>query len=203
MDTTTTIPRVLRSLTHKSTNSLLKDPEPMTTRSLSRPSRPNSLPAQVRYPLYPTEQFYLQPTPVVYVPFLQKYFIMEDLCGQCSKDWANGKCHMDMWIGPQASVNPHGLAACEDHVTQSSTPIYVNPPNNFQVDTTPIFSSSGQCTAVFHNPNQFGIVGGGDGGDGSSSTTGGDGGSTTGGDGSTSGSYGSGSTTGGGDGSSY
>ena len=90
---------------------------------------------------------------VVYLPFVQKYIIMEDLCGQCQKDWANGKCHIDLWMGPQKSVNARSLNACEDKLTHPNTPIYVNPPQNFPVDTTPLFTSSGQCTAVFHPTN--------------------------------------------------
>ena len=56
-------------------------------------------------------------------------------------------------MGPQKSVNARALNACEDKLTHPNTPIYVNPPQNFPVDTTPLFTSSGQCTAVFHPTN--------------------------------------------------
>src|SRR5205807_9618774 len=34
-----------------------------------------------------------------YIPYLQRYFVMEDYCAQCSSDWQNGDYHIDLWVG--------------------------------------------------------------------------------------------------------
>ena len=84
----------------------------------------------------------------IYVPYLQKYFIMEDGCAECSSDWQNGVHHVDLWMGP-ASMQPEpALDDCEGSITQSSD-ITVDPDPGLPVDTTPMFSD-GQCTVVHH-----------------------------------------------------
>ncbi|EST27294.1 hypothetical protein [Streptomyces roseochromogenus] len=84
----------------------------------------------------------------IYVPYLQKYFIMEDGCAECSSDWQNGIHHVDLWMGP-ASMQPEpALDDCEGSVTQNAD-IIADPDPGLPVDTTPLFSD-GQCTAVHH-----------------------------------------------------
>jgi 3D (Asp-Asp-Asp) domain-containing protein len=84
----------------------------------------------------------------IYVPYLQKYFIMEDGCAECSSDWQNGVYHVDLWMGPASSQPEPALDDCEGSITQSSD-IIVNPDPGLPVDTTPMFSN-GQCTVVQH-----------------------------------------------------
>src|SRR4051794_27168565 len=38
----------------------------------------------------------------IYLPYLQKYFVMEDGCVACSEDSANGIAHVDLWMGPSS-----------------------------------------------------------------------------------------------------
>ncbi|WBP90339.1 hypothetical protein [Kitasatospora cathayae] len=89
------------------------------------------------------------PGTIIYVPHLQKYFIMEDGCVECTADWQNGVHHVDLWMGPAAPQPEPALADCEKYVTRSSADILVSPDPGLPVDTTPMFAD-GQCTAVIH-----------------------------------------------------
>lgn len=87
---------------------------------------------------------------IVYVPFLEKYFIMEDECSVCDSDWSKQhKYHVDLWMGPQAPSPKPALNSCEDALTRDFTTIVVNPANNLKVDTIPLFTG-GKCTAHIH-----------------------------------------------------
>lgn len=109
---------------------------------------------------FATDQKELAPGTIVYYPYLKKYFVMEDDCGDCDKDWEGkgpnggpGYRHIDLWAGGDANStnprNPEGAAlrACENALTQAGqVPVIVNPPNTLQVDTTPIFDTrTNQC----------------------------------------------------------
>ena len=84
---------------------------------------------------------------IVYLPFLRKYFVMEDDCTQCDEDWENnGTYHIDLWMGPDAWSNQDALNNCESYITRSATTVIVDPPQNLEVDPTPLFSN-GACTA--------------------------------------------------------
>lgn len=99
---------------------------------------------------FATDAGELSPGTIIYVPHLQKYFIMEDGCVECSADWQNGKRHVDLWMGP-ASMQPEpALDDCEAMITRDAAEIVVDPPSDLPVDTTPMFSD-GQCTAVLHD----------------------------------------------------
>jgi len=83
----------------------------------------------------------------IYVPFLQKYFVMEDDCTECDNQWIqNKKYHVDLWMGPQSYSNESDLDNCEDYITQNSATVIVNPPNNYYVCTTKMFLNN-QCSA--------------------------------------------------------
>ena len=50
---------------------------------------------------------------IIYVPKYKKYFIMEDQCEECEKDWKNKQMyHMDLWTGPSHAVT--AVVVCED-----------------------------------------------------------------------------------------
>jgi 3D (Asp-Asp-Asp) domain-containing protein len=87
----------------------------------------------------PTE---LPPGTILYAPFIQKYLVMEDSCGQCETDWASGQWHIDIWMNSNGTEQASSLFACEDTWTQSSTPILMSPAPGLTVSTTPLFDPS-------------------------------------------------------------
>jgi 3D (Asp-Asp-Asp) domain-containing protein len=83
---------------------------------------------------------------IVYIPHLQKYFIMEDDCAACNNT------HMDLWVNSNGSFNSQVLA-CEDQLsidhTKADIPIVLNAPAGLTVDTTPLFdTTTGTCNAT-------------------------------------------------------
>jgi 3D (Asp-Asp-Asp) domain-containing protein len=81
-----------------------------------------------------------KPGTKIYIPYLKKYFIMEDSCAQCITDWKSNKRHVDLWVGGKSSSGS-ALINCEDSLTRTST-IIVNPTSSHTVVTTPLFNSS-------------------------------------------------------------
>ena len=76
-----------------------------------------------------TDASFLAPGTKVYVPELERYYVMEDTCVECSEDWSQNKPHVDLYVsgtGPQ-------LAACEDRLTMDNTEIIIDPPSNLPV----------------------------------------------------------------------
>ena len=69
----------------------------------------------------------------IYVPYIKKYIVMEDLCATCVKNYKNGRKHIDIWAGGDGS-NEKELYECENDWTRESESIEVNPPNNREVD---------------------------------------------------------------------
>ena len=94
---------------------------------------------------------------VIYVPYMERYFIHEDECSQCDQDWNSDSLYrFDMWAGGDAASlqNPerHALLTCEDTWTRADGPtdpdnptIVVNPPSDLPVATEPIFSPPTSC----------------------------------------------------------
>ena len=66
------------------------------------------------------------PGTIIYVPFLQKYFIMEDTCVECTQDFNNGKMHVDLWVGGTADDDAQAIIDCEDSLTQDAGDIIVH-----------------------------------------------------------------------------
>jgi hypothetical protein len=98
---------------------------------------------------FATDQHELKPGTKVYYPYLHRYFVMQDECVQCDKDWSKKKYHIDLWIGGKGE-SASKVIACEDKLTKSSSSVIVSPPSNEPVDTTPLFKS-GKC----YNPSSF------------------------------------------------
>jgi hypothetical protein len=73
---------------------------------------------------------------------------MEDLCGDCRRDWRNGDHHIDVWMGPQHRSSG-ALIRCEDRLTRDSTDVITDPSSDLSVDTTPLFDD-GDCSANTH-----------------------------------------------------
>lgn len=87
---------------------------------------------------------------IVYVPYLRKYFVMEDACGQCSYDWRyHRRWHIDLWVGPRVITNRAALRACEYSLTRPATKVILHPAHNLIVDQTLMFTNN-HCTVHFH-----------------------------------------------------
>jgi hypothetical protein len=82
---------------------------------------------------------------LVYYPPLRKYFVMEDECATCVRDWENGRVpHIDLWIG--AATDP-GVVACEDALTPDGVvEVEVAPAADRPVDTAALYAD-GRCAA--------------------------------------------------------
>jgi hypothetical protein len=93
------------------------------------------------------------PGTIIYVPYVHKYFVMEDSCYECGQEWftSSPHYHVDLWMGPSYGSENDPLMNCEDSLTLGSTNngsgvIIVNPPTNLTVDTNPLFTNN-TCTA--------------------------------------------------------
>jgi 3D (Asp-Asp-Asp) domain-containing protein len=80
---------------------------------------------------------------IVYAPFIEKYLVMEDDCGQCDTDWSTSMTwHIDIWMNSNGTESPTALDSCEDQWTQSATTIEIDPPPGRTVTTAPLFVPS-------------------------------------------------------------
>jgi hypothetical protein len=80
---------------------------------------------------------------VLYVPFIEKYAIMEDDCAECDSDWTTGrKWHIDLWMNSNGTESSSSLVSCEDRWTRTSTSVELNPPADRVVATNPLFDPS-------------------------------------------------------------
>jgi hypothetical protein len=94
---------------------------------------------------------------VIYVPYMKRYFIHEDECTECDRNWSSLHLYrFDMWAGgDSASRNQperRALRACESTWTRGNSiddpnnpTIILNPPSNLPVTTAPIFSGPTSC----------------------------------------------------------
>lgn len=86
---------------------------------------------------------------ILYVPFLQKYFMLEDQCAECDKDLNGQKYHIDLYMGPaDHPSNQDSLYSCEEKLTRN-TDVILKPASNLPVDTNPLFQNN-TCTAHVH-----------------------------------------------------
>jgi hypothetical protein len=91
---------------------------------------------------------------ILYYPTLEKYFIMEDLCQECTEDWrGHGPDggpelhHVDLWLDGEGG-NEFDVINCEDALTQGLpdgapllTPFIKSPPDNEPVSSEPLFNT--------------------------------------------------------------
>jgi 3D (Asp-Asp-Asp) domain-containing protein len=88
----------------------------------------------------------LPPGTLIYLPGLKKYFLVEDVCRNCSTDW------IDLWMESTAGNNASTVLQCEDNWTGDVTlrkEVWLNPPPGQQVDGTPFFNVvTNQCNPV-------------------------------------------------------
>lgn len=85
---------------------------------------------------------------IIYYPALQRYFVMEDSCEECTQDWTgNGPDggprfrRIDLWAGGDANSG-QALTSCEDKLSKPQATIIANPPDNLPVATGPIFDAT-------------------------------------------------------------
>jgi 3D (Asp-Asp-Asp) domain-containing protein len=77
-----------------------------------------------------------KPGTKVYVPDVQRYFVLEDSCATCSGP------HIDLWTGPAVDS---GVIRCEESLTKSgSRPYQVNPPAGLPVVAGDLYRG-GKC----------------------------------------------------------
>lgn len=80
---------------------------------------------------------------ILYVPFIEKYVVMEDDCVECDSDWSGSrKRHIDLWMNSDAAEDQNSLVQCEDAWTRTATNVEVNPPADRPVTTAPLFVPS-------------------------------------------------------------
>ncbi len=77
----------------------------------------------------------------LYVPYIQRYVIMEDLCASCVSDWSAKKYHIDIWVNSNGQCSSQ-VIDCENTLTQSSADVEVNPPPGRPVITQPLFNTT-------------------------------------------------------------
>jgi hypothetical protein len=80
---------------------------------------------------------------ILYVPFIEKYVVMEDDCVECDSDWTSSrKWHIDLWMNSNGTESASALTTCEGNWTRSATAVEVNPPIGRTVTTRPLFDPS-------------------------------------------------------------
>jgi hypothetical protein len=85
-----------------------------------------------------TDKDFLTPGTRIYVPALQRYYVMEDTCTECSEDWWQNKLHIDLYVSGTGAE----LASCENRLTMDRSEIIINPPSNLPVKTGPVCNYS-------------------------------------------------------------
>lgn len=90
---------------------------------------------------FAAEPFQFKPGTKIYVPRLHKYFIMEDWCESAHRKYMKkkGLPLIDLWIGGTAKSNKAELLEAENDLSQTPDVIYVNPPDNLEVDNGRLF----------------------------------------------------------------
>jgi hypothetical protein len=91
---------------------------------------------------FATDKKEYPPGTILYVPFIEKYVIMEDDCVQCDSDWSSMMRHIDIWMNSDGTESSNSLFNCEDSWTMSSAQVVTSPPANLVVTTAPLFDPS-------------------------------------------------------------
>ncbi|HEY4021113.1 MAG TPA: ricin-type beta-trefoil lectin domain protein [Pseudonocardiaceae bacterium] len=108
---------------------------------------------------YASDKSETPPGTKIYVPRVQKYFVMEDDCSECDADWKGhgpdggpNLWHFDLWLGGKGG-NAISAIECEDALTNynpDNTPklesVIVNAPSGETVSSAPLFNTgNGNC----------------------------------------------------------
>ena len=96
---------------------------------------------------------------MIYVPYRKRYFIHEDECSECDRDWNRlQKFRFDMWAGGDANSRHRperrALLRCERTWTRGNSirdpnnpTVVVDPSPGLPVTTSPVFSPPRACWA--------------------------------------------------------
>ena len=88
------------------------------------------------------------PGTILYLPFAQKYVIMEDDCTQCDGQWPATRA-IDVWMNSDGSESADALYDCEGVWTNLAAEIMSSPPPNLPVTTTPVFDpATSTCSSL-------------------------------------------------------
>lgn len=122
----------------------------------------------ITFAVAPQVQNKVPPGTIMYIPSLQKYFVMEDDCtssgpggvpvqGQgCDGELASGVNEFDLWIdgdphknapdnpGSGSGNNDNNMTNCEDTLTASKVKVIMNATDGQPVDTKPLLNN-GKC----------------------------------------------------------
>src|SRR3984957_523517 len=125
----------------------------------------------ITFAVAPEVQKNVPPGTIMYIPSLQKYFIMEDDCtdsgpggvavqGQgCDGELLSGKNGFDLWIDGDPKTNAvdnpgagtgntdKNMTSCEDKLTTSKVTVIMNASDGKAVDTTPMLVN-GKCSPL-------------------------------------------------------
>ena len=89
---------------------------------------------------FATDRTEFEPGTILYVPFIEKYIVMEDDCVDCDSEWKTSrKWHIDLWMNSSANESTNALLACENQWTRASTNVEVGPPPDRLVTQPPLF----------------------------------------------------------------
>jgi 3D (Asp-Asp-Asp) domain-containing protein len=92
---------------------------------------------------FATDQAEIPVGTIVYIPFIEKYLVMEDDCTECDEDWTSKMTrHVDVWMNSNGTDNVTDLTNCEDQWTQSAASVQVNPAAGLPVTVAPLFDPS-------------------------------------------------------------
>ena len=92
---------------------------------------------------FATDKAEYAPGTRIYLPFAQKYVMMEDDCVECDSDWTSShERHIDVWMNSNGTEMPSALLACEDHWTMNAATVEVDPPAGRPVTSPPLFDPS-------------------------------------------------------------
>jgi hypothetical protein len=99
---------------------------------------------------FATDKAEFAPGTRLYLPFAQKYAIMEDDCVECDSDWTSSqKRHIDVWMESNGSEMPSALLDCEDQWTMNAATVEVSPPEGRTVAAAPLFDpTTNVCRAT-------------------------------------------------------
>ncbi|QQS38766.1 hypothetical protein IPM62_05285 [Candidatus Woesebacteria bacterium] len=82
----------------------------------------------------------------IYIPLLQKYGIVEDLCEGCVNNvQESGRNHIDVWMESNDN-HSQSLVACQHYWTRQISTVVIHPSHNLPVNSLPLFNKdTGEC----------------------------------------------------------
>lgn len=80
---------------------------------------------------------FLPPGTKIYVPALKRYYIMEDTCTECTRDWEKKKLRIDLYLDGRGKK----LADCENALTMERAKIIIDPRRDLPVKPGPACAS--------------------------------------------------------------